>query len=77
METKYNNPSIRDEKWLANYEVVKAHVAETGHFPDKHSIGNRTVPKGCGWLTAKVYCGDQCHGEWTDKRWISARAVAA
>lgn len=43
METKYNNPSIRDEKWLANYEAVKAHVAETGHFPDKHSIGNNWV----------------------------------
>lgn len=43
METKYNNPSIRDEKWLANYEAVKAHVAETGHFPDKHTIGNNWV----------------------------------
>lgn len=29
-----------EDKWLANYEAVKAHVAETGHFPDKHTIGN-------------------------------------
>ena len=43
METKYNNPSLRDEKWLANYEAVKAHVAETGHFSDKHTIGNNWV----------------------------------
>ena len=35
--------SKNDEKWIANYEAVKAHVAETGHFPDKHSIGNNWV----------------------------------
>lgn len=29
-----------EDKWFENYEAVKAHVAETGHFPDKHSIGN-------------------------------------
>lgn len=42
MDTKsgYVNIGIRDEKWLANYEAVKAHVVETGHFPDKHTIGN-------------------------------------
>lgn len=28
------------DKWFENYEAVKAHVALTGHFPDKHSIGN-------------------------------------
>lgn len=26
-----------DERWLANYEALKAHVAETGHFCDKHN----------------------------------------
>lgn len=25
---------------MANYEAIKAYVAETGHFPDKHSVGN-------------------------------------
>ena len=29
-----------EDKWFENYEAVKAHVALTGHFPDKHSIGN-------------------------------------
>lgn len=24
------------EKWMANYEVLKAHVLENGHFPNKH-----------------------------------------
>ena len=32
--------SKNDEKWMANYEVLKAHVAETGHFPDKHTVLN-------------------------------------
>lgn len=26
-----------DERWMANYEALKAHVAETGHLCDKHS----------------------------------------
>lgn len=26
-----------EENWLSNYEAIKAHVAETGHFCDKHS----------------------------------------
>lgn len=25
-----------DERWLANYEALKIHVLETGHFPNKH-----------------------------------------
>ncbi len=25
-----------EEKWLANYEALKAHVLKTGHFPNKH-----------------------------------------
>ena len=25
-----------EENWLANYEALKAHVLETGHFPNKH-----------------------------------------
>lgn len=26
--------SKNDENWLANYEALKAHVLETGHFPN-------------------------------------------
>lgn len=25
-----------DANWLANFEALKAHVIETGHFPNKH-----------------------------------------
>lgn len=25
-----------EESWHANYEALKAHVIETGHFPNKH-----------------------------------------
>lgn len=32
-----------DEKWLENFEALKAHVAETGHFADKHSRLNNWV----------------------------------
>lgn len=26
-----------DESWYSNFEALKAHVAETGHFPSKHT----------------------------------------
>lgn len=35
--------SKNDEKWMANYEALKAHVAESGHSPDKHTILNNWV----------------------------------
>lgn len=25
-----------ETNWMANYEVLKAYVMETGHFPNKH-----------------------------------------
>lgn len=28
--------SKNDENWLSNYDALKAHVLETGHFPNKH-----------------------------------------
>ena len=28
---------------MANYEALKAHVLETGHFPDKHTTLNNWV----------------------------------
>lgn len=30
-----------DEKWLANYEALKAYIDEHHHLPDKHKIDNR------------------------------------
>lgn len=35
--------SKNDEKWLANYKALKAHVLETGHFPVKHTTLNNWV----------------------------------
>lgn len=32
---------IHDEKWLANYEALKAYIEEHHHLPDKHKIENR------------------------------------
>lgn len=32
-----------EDKWMANYEALKVHVAQTGHFPDKHSTLNNWV----------------------------------
>lgn len=31
------------ERWLANYEALKTHVLETGHFCDKHT-------RLCNWV---------------------------
>ena len=25
------------DSWISNYEALKAHVAQTGHFPNKHT----------------------------------------
>ena len=30
-----------EEKWLANYEALKAYIDEHHHLPDKHKIENR------------------------------------
>ena len=29
--------SKNEGKWMANFEALKAHVLETGHFCDKHT----------------------------------------
>ena len=33
----------QEEIWYANYEALKAHVAQTGHFPNKHCQLNNWV----------------------------------
>ena len=30
-----------DEKWMANYEALKAYIDEHHHLPDKHKVENR------------------------------------
>lgn len=27
-----------EDNWMSNFEALKAHIAVTGHFPDKHSL---------------------------------------
>lgn len=44
----------RDENWLANFEALKAHVAITGHFPDKHSTLNNWVRYQRKWMKAGI-----------------------
>lgn len=36
-KNEYEKLTNRDANWLANYEELKAHVLETGHFCDKHT----------------------------------------
>lgn len=45
--------SKNDEKWMANYEALKAHVAVTGHFPDKHS----TLNNWCRYQRKRIKAG--------------------
>ena len=45
-----------EEKWVANYEALKAHVLKTGHFCDKHTrLCNCQVPEEAhqDWNNAK------------------------
>lgn len=32
-----------NEKWLANYEALKAYIDEHHHLPDKHKVENRSL----------------------------------
>ena len=38
--------SKTDEKWMANYDVLKAYILERGHLPDKYVVTNRSL---LGW----------------------------
>lgn len=42
--------SKNDENWLAKFELLNAHVAETGHFPDKHC----TLDHFCKYIRRKM-----------------------
>lgn len=32
--------ATNEERWMANYEALKAHVERMGHFPNKHTALN-------------------------------------
>ena len=42
-----------EENWMANFEALKAHVAVTGHFPDKHS----TLNNWCRYQRKRIKAG--------------------
>ena len=35
--------SKNEDKWMTNYEALKAYIAEHGHLPDKHKIESRAL----------------------------------
>jgi hypothetical protein len=35
--------SKNEDKWMANYEALKAYIEEHGHLPDKHKIESRAL----------------------------------
>ena len=35
--------SKRDERWMTNYEALKAYILLRGHLPDKHVVENRAL----------------------------------
>lgn len=35
--------SKNDDKWLTNYEALKAYIPERGHLPAKHVVENRAL----------------------------------
>lgn len=41
MEELIDMASKNDEKWLLNYDALKAYIEEHHHLPDKHKIENR------------------------------------
>lgn len=45
--------SKNEDKWMTNYEALKAHVAITGHFPDKHS----TLNNWCRYQRKRIKAG--------------------
>lgn len=42
-----------EENWMVNFEALKAHVAVTGHFPDKHS----TLNNWCRYQRKRIKAG--------------------
>ena len=68
-----------EDNWMSNFEALKAHVAITGHFPDKHSTLNNwvRVPKeedegwdNAGGTETRLYraCGQSCFGTYGRKK---------
>lgn len=46
-----------DEKWMANYEALKAYIDEHGHLPDKHKIESRALLSWAKYQRKKIKDG--------------------
>lgn len=49
--------SKTDEKWMANYEVLKAYILERGHLPDKYVVTNRSLLSWAKYQRKKIKAG--------------------
>ena len=48
---------LHDEKWMANYEALKAYILERGHLPDKHVVENRALLSWAKYQRKKIKDG--------------------
>ena len=48
---------LHDEKWMANYEALKAYILERGHMPDKHVVENRALLSWAKYQRKKIKDG--------------------
>ena len=46
-----------DEKWMTNYEALKAYILERGHLPDKHVVENRALLSWAKYQRKKIKDG--------------------
>ena len=51
-----------EEKWMVNYEALKAYIAEHGHLPDKHVVENRALLSWAKYQRKKIKEGTLDNG---------------
>ena len=49
--------SKNEDKWMANYEALKAYIEEHGHLPDKHKIESRALLSWANYQKRKIKAG--------------------
>lgn len=49
--------SMNDEKWMENYEALKAYILQNGHLPDKHVVENRALLSWVKYQRKKIKAG--------------------
>lgn len=46
-----------EDRWMANYEALKAYIDEHGHLPDKNVVENRGLLSKDMYLRKKIKAG--------------------